>query len=53
VEDRNKPLAKYIALGELGSNNLVFFRLKFKREVGMPLKNLKKNDNEFFGCNFS
>jgi hypothetical protein len=52
MEDRNRPLAKYIALGELGSNNLVFLRLKFRKEVGIPLKNLNKNENEVFGYNF-
>ena len=41
LEDRNKPHVKYIALGEINSVKLVFFRVLFQNPVLLPLAKIE------------
>lgn len=49
LEDKNKPLVKYLALGELGSSSLVFFRVRFQSPVILPMSKFEREEADFLG----
>ena len=64
IQDRKHSQIKYISIGELGNNNLVFFRVTQERDVGYSFmsysdsiqgegKKLRKLGNHIFGCNLA
>ena len=57
IEDKKFPLVKYIGISELNTNSIVFFRIKFHKNVGLSLKNYSQSASQgwgssaLYGCN--